>query len=422
MRGKAIHINGIVQGVGFRPFVYNLALRHGLAGWVRNTSEGVDIRVDGSVNQLEQFIQALNAEAPPLAHIDALIVRDCSPEAFTKFEIRHSEKVQGAAQPVSPDIAICEDCVRELRTPDDPRYRYPFINCTNCGPRFTLIQDIPYDRPMTTMADFAMCTACAGEYADPLDRRFHAQPIACASCGPHVWLETAGNRLDGDPAIAGTITLLKQGSIVAIKGLGGFHIACDATNPSAVATLRQRKHRADKPFALMMGDIDQIKAYCHVSSAEAALLQSPAAPIVLLDRRNQGAMQPAIAATVAPNQRTFGVMLPYTPLHLLLFDGTMPPLIMTSGNLVDEPIVTKNMAAREQLATLADAFLMHNRDIHIRTDDSVMRLWRGVDLPLRRSRGYVPFPIRLPVKLPPILAVGGEMKNTFCITRGGYAF
>jgi hydrogenase maturation protein HypF len=419
MTGRVIHITGIVQGVGFRPFVYGLALRYGLKGWVRNTSEGVDIRVDGSTGALESFMTALQAEAPPLAHIDNLTMRECPPDGFATFEIRHSEAILGAAQPISPDIAICADCLRELHDPSDRRYRYPFINCTNCGPRFTIIQDIPYDRPLTTMVDFAMCDACAAEYDDPGDRRFHAQPVACPECGPQVWLEANGERTWGDGAIRQVSALLRQGAILAIKGLGGFHLVCDATNAAAVAELRRRKARPDKPFALMMAHMNQVRAYCEVEAAEEKLLTSPAAPVVLLNRHNPQP-SPGIAAEVAPRQRTLGVMLPYTPLHVLLFDANMPPLVMTSGNRSSEPIVTHNQTALEQLASIADAFLMHNRDIHIRTDDSVMRVWRGAELPLRRSRGYVPFPVRLSQAMPSVLAVGGEMKNTFCLTRDQY--
>lgn len=417
-RGKAIHITGIVQGVGFRPYVYNLALRHHLSGWVRNTSQGVDIRVEGCQAHLDAFLTALTHEAPPLSHIDSLTATDCPSEAFEGFEIRYSERIEGAFQPISPDIALCDDCMRELLDPHDRRYRYPFINCTNCGPRFTIIEDIPYDRPLTTMSAFAMCPDCDAEYHDPTNRRFHAQPVACPECGPLVWLEVAGQRVDSDAAIRQTVAMLRQGAILAIKGLGGFHLACDATNEQAVAELRRRKHRVDKPFALMMANLDQIEAYCRVSPAEANLLYSPASPIVLLNQRPQT----DIAPSVAPGQASLGVMRPYTPLHVLLFEEGMPPLVMTSGNHAEEPIVTANDDARTHLATLADAFLMHNRDIHIRTDDSVVRVCNNKELPIRRSRGYAPFPVKLPFELPPVLAVGGELKNTFCLTRDGYAF
>ncbi|MCB9452881.1 MAG: carbamoyltransferase HypF [Anaerolineaceae bacterium] len=417
--GKAIHITGVVQGVGFRPFVYNLARQHGLVGWVRNTSAGVDIRAEGTPEALQAFVAALTTEAPPLARIDSLTAQDTATEVYPAFEIQASAALEGAFQPISADIAICNNCLRELRDPADRRYRYPFINCTHCGPRFTLIKDIPYDRPLTTMADFPLCPDCAAEYHDPADRRFHAQPVACAACGPEVWLEQDGAPIHGDDALHRTVVLLQQGAIVAVKGLGGFHLACDATNPVAVAELRRRKGRAAKPFALMMADLDMIRQHCTVSEAEAKLLKSPASPIVLLNRRRGDTR---IAPEVAPGQATLGVMLPYTPLHVLLLDEGVPPLVMTSGNLSEEPIVTDNAAARERLAGLADAFLMHNRDIHIRTDDSVMRAFEGGELPLRRSRGYAPYPVRLPFDLPPILAVGGELKNTFCLTRENYAF
>lgn len=432
--GKRIHISGVVQGVGFRPFVYGLAARYGLAGWVCNTSAGVDIEVDGPVDQIERFVAALSLEAPPLARIDSIEASDIAPNGFTSFEIRHSVARPDDFMPISPDIALCDDCRRELFDSADRRYHYPFINCTNCGPRFTIIKDIPYDRPFTTMADFAMCDDCAREYANPRDRRFHAQPVACPTCGPKVWLVDKDLRKQGAPtierssdaAIEEVRARLARGQIVAIKGLGGFHLACDATNEAAVRALRERKGRVDKPFALMAASIESIESFCEVSAEERALLNSRERPIVLLRRK---AASP-ISTYVAPGQSTLGVMLPYTPLHELLFAVDdlrssafdLPPLVMTSGNLSEEPIATDNAEALERLSSLADAFLLHDRDIHVRCDDSVVRVFEGRELPIRRSRGYAPYPVKLPFDTPPILAAGGELKNTFCVTRDDYAF
>ncbi len=438
-RGAKIHISGVVQGVGFRPFVYNLASRHQLLGWVKNTSAGVDIAVDGPDEALESFIRELRDEAPPLSRIDEFSASYGPLSGFTSFEILHSEAIPDAFQPISPDVAICKDCLRELFDPNDRRYRYPFINCTNCGPRFTIIQDIPYDRPKTTMARFPMCPDCAREYADPTDRRFHAQPVACPKCGPRVWLEhlesgVVERSAEDEAAIRETRRLLGAGGIVAVKGLGGFHLACDATNPDAVTELRRRKLRVDKPFALMMLDLAVVEQHCFVDHAERVLLESGARPIVLLKRKPDS----QIAREVAPGQDWVGVMLPYTPLHYLLFadslepgSSVLPPLVMTSGNLSEEPIATDNAEARLRLAPLADAFLMHDRDIHIRCDDSVVRVFADASdistaapsiYPLRRSRGYAPFPVKLPWVVTPLLAAGAELKNTFCITNRDYAF
>ena len=441
--GVYIHITGIVQGVGFRPFVYNLAARLNLKGWVKNTSAGVEIEVDGEKDILDMFIQKLRDEAPALSSIDEFSASFRPANGFSSFEIRHSESVEGAFQPISPDVSICPDCLRELFEPSDRRYHYPFINCTNCGPRFTIIKDIPYDRPKTTMAGFPLCPDCEREYIDPTNRRFHAQPVACPVCGPKVWLEMqnaeSGMQIDESDAIEKTRKLLANGNIVAIKGLGGFHLACDATNAQAVIELRNRKLRVDKPFALMMPDIETTEQHCFVSEAECELLQSTARPIVLLKKKPES----TIVEEVSPRQDWLGVMLPYTPLHYLLFADSIhpssfiiPPLVLTSGNLSEEPIATDNDDARKRLSKLADAFLMHDRDIHIRCDDSVARVfseqlsvnskktdhWSLMTYPLRRSRGYSPFPVKLPFNVPQLLAAGSELKNTFCITNGNYAF
>jgi hydrogenase maturation protein HypF len=425
LRGAKLHITGIVQGVGFRPFVYSLAIRFMLSGWVRNTSAGVDIEVDGTPEKLDAFVFALKNELPPLARIDSLDVAFRAAGQFSGFEIIESKAEEGAFQPISPDVCICADCLRELFDPDNRRYLYPFINCTNCGPRFTIITDIPYDRPNTTMVSFAMCPECAAEYQNPLDRRFHAQPVACPVCGPKIWLEYMTNNelqtMEGEKTVQKSQELLANGRILAVKGLGGFHLACDATNVAAVAELRRRKLRVDKPFAVMMPDMVSIERNCIVSLSEREQLESRQRPIVLLKKRPDS----PIAEEVAPKQDTLGVMLPYTPLHSLLFNASDPSLtalIMTSGNLSEEPIATGNKEARERLFVLADAFLMHNRDIHTRCDDSVVRIFDKKIYFLRRSRGYAPDSMHLPFIVPSILATGPELKNTFCLTRDRYAF
>ncbi len=452
-QGRQIQVKGIVQGVGFRPFIFALAERYGLTGWVRNTSAGVDIAVDGLPQALDAFVQAIRTEAPPLAQIDEVTAVAIPANGYTAFEIVHSEAISGAFQPISPDVCICDDCLHELFDPNDRRYLYPFINCTNCGPRFTIIQDIPYDRPLTTMAPFAMCAECRREYEEPRDRRFHAQPVACPVCGPTVWLDLGFGISDFGKArsseiqnpkfaIEMTQRLLVEGKIVAIKGLGGFHLACDALNATAVATLRARKLRRDKPFALMMPGLETVAQHCYVNDAEQELLLSRARPIVILRKRRDSPISPECA----PGQNTLGVMLPYTPLHYLLFHQSsiarpQPSiLVMTSGNLSEEPIAYRNEEARTRLVNLADAFLMHNREIHVRCDDSVMRIYAlqvpvadstasnrqassvNSQLPIRRSRGYAPLPIKLPWEAPPMLATGAELKNTFCLSNGRYAF
>lgn len=419
-----IEINGVVQGVGFRPFVFNLAERLGLFGWVLNHSGGVEIEVEGPAVAVEKFIVALRDKAPPLARIEGLTAREVTPRGYDHFEIRRSERQAGRYQLISPDIATCADCLRELFDPQDRRYRYPFINCTNCGPRFTIISDIPYDRPNTTMRVFEMCPDCRREYEDPRDRRFHAQPNACPVCGPRLELvDIAGDRLYGPEVLSRAVELLNTGHILAIKGLGGFHLACDATDARAVRALRARKHRPHKPFAVMMPTLDDVRRHCLVSPEEASLLTSPQCPIVLLPWRENS----AVVKEVAPRYRYLGVMLPYTPLHHILLRDVGRPLVMTSGNLSEEPIAADNDEALRRLALLADAFVLHNRDIYARYDDSVWFVPNVPPLgalpqPIRRARGYAPFPIRLPFKCRSLLACGAEIKNTFCLTRDEYAF
>lgn len=420
--GVRIQIGGIVQGVGFRPFVYGLAQRHGISGWVRNTSAGVEIEVDGSPAHLQAFMHALQEETPVLAQIDSFRCDDIPPSGFETFEIQASKPKAGAYQPISPDVSLCLDCRGELFDPTDRRYRYPFINCTNCGPRFTIIRDIPYDRPNTTMAAFEMCDDCRREYDDPLDRRYHAQPVACPECGPQIWLESDGSESSvGEQALQAARDVLRAGKILAVKGLGGFHLACDATNPKAVGTLRRRKLRVDKPFGLMAPDLATIEKEAHIGETEKRTLRSRQRPIVILRRQPGG----AVAMAVAPGQSTLGFMLPYTPLHELLLEPApdFPPvLVMTSGNLSEEPIVTGNLEARRRLEALADGFLMNDREIETRCDDSVIRIFRDGPYPLRRARGYAPRPLKLSWDLGQILATGAELKNAFCLVRGPYAF
>jgi len=417
-----ITVTGVVQGVGFRPFVYLLAQTYHLTGWVCNTSFGVIIDAEGTDADLAAFLADLQTKHPPLAHIDQVFIEERPLNGLTTFEIRTSIDEAGAFQPISPDIAICADCLAELFDPVNRRYRYPFINCTNCGPRYTIIHDIPYDRPRTTMAYFAMCPACQREYDDPTNRRFHAQPNACPACGPHVWLVQGGKIMaQREDAIPLARDMLRQGAIIAIKGIGGFHLACDATNDDAISRLRARKGRIDKPFALMAFDAPTVMTLCYLNDQERTILESRARPIVLLKRRPGS----PISSLVAPGNRSLGVMLPYTPLHYLLLEpgqGMPPALVMTSGNLSEEPIAKDNDEAMARLAGLADAFLLHNRDIAIRCDDSVVRVMAGHELPIRRSRGYAPYPVHLGRSGPSILGCGAELKNTICLTRNAYAF
>jgi len=419
LKSASISVRGIVQGVGFRPFVYGLAVEHNLKGWVCNTSEDVKIEVEGVAEAIEQFERELETKAPPLAHIENVTIEHHPPIGYKNFEIRHSQAQEGKYQLISPDVATCQACLVELLNPEGRRYRYPFTNCTNCGPRFTIIEDMPYDRPKTTMRYFQMCPQCQAEYDNPLDRRFHAQPNACPKCGPQVELvDNQGNLITESNPIAAASQLLKEGKIVAIKGLGGFLMACDATNDTVVKTLRQRKKRPSKPLAIMVTDIDEAKRHCYVSPEEENLLTSPQSPIVLMRWREDS----SVSLEVAPNLRFLGIMLPYTPLHHILLRDTGLPLVMTSGNLSEEPIARDNNEALRRLSDIADYFLIHNRDIYSRYDDSVAIVERGTSQLVRRARSYAPYPIRLLFEARQVLGCGVEEKNTFCLTRDNYAF
>jgi hydrogenase maturation protein HypF len=404
-RRLRVRVAGVVQGVGFRPFVYRVARRLELAGFARNSSAGLVAEVEGAAVAVDRFVAAMVEEAPPLARVGAIDVEEMAVAGERGFAIRESVDASGEFALVSPDVATCEACRREVLNPGDRRYRYPFTNCTDCGPRYTIVEDIPYDRPNTTMRAFAMCAECRAEYDDPGDRRFHAQPNACPRCGPAVSMEIAEVQLR-----------LAAGEIVAIKGLGGFHLACDARNAAAVARLRARKRRSEKPFAVMGRDLAAVAAVCVVGEADRAALEGPEHPIVVMEQRESE------LAHCAPGNRTLGAMLPYTPLHVLLFDGApYDVLVMTSGNLSEEPIVTSNEEARARLAGVADAFLTHDRDIHMRADDSVVRTFGGAPRVLRRSRGFAPRTIDLGRAMPEMLACGADLKNAFCLTKGTHA-
>ncbi len=425
---EIIRVRGLVQGVGFRPTVWRLARRHGLRGWVANDGDGVIIRVRGAATAIAGFVDSLSCEAPPLARIDE-IERTPSLPSPNDAAFRIADSV--ATRPrtgVVPDAATCAQCRAELFDADDRRYRYPFANCTHCGPRLSIVEAIPYDRHATTMRHFQMCPACAGEYQTPEDRRFHAQPIACHACGPRTWLEHGdGRSFAGDSdgaldAIDVAATLLMHGQILAIKGLGGFQLACDATDPAAVARLRERKRRVRKPLAMMVRDLDVARAFCRITELEATVLRSAAAPIVITAARDE--RSGLVAGNVAPGVGTFGVMLPNTPLHHLLLQRIDRPIVLTSGNLSDEPQCIDNEEARRTLGGIADYFLMHDRDIARRVDDSIVRIIGGKSRIIRRARGYAPAPLKLPdgfAGLPSVLAMGGELKSAFCLLRGGQA-
>ena len=443
----AVRVEGIVQGVGFRPFVYALASGLSLGGLVGNDADGVFAEVEGTPAAIGEFLRLLEADAPPLARVTGVRTWAMEPDGSAGFSIVASQP-NGPGAPrqalVSADTATCADCLRELADQADRRFGYPFINCTNCGPRFTIVRDVPYDRARTTMARFTMCPACAAEYGDPGNRRFHAEPTCCPACGPAVTLAgrpgtavsygavasgapdggitdgpgPAGARATAD-ALAAAAALLREGHILAVKGLGGYHLAVDATSESGAAALRERKHREDKPFAVMVADVAAARELCAVDEASAAVLGSARRPIVLLPRR-PGTV---VAEPVAPGNRQLGIMLPYTPLHHLLLAAVAGPMVLTSGNTSDEPIAYRDDDAFARLGGIADAFLTHNRAIHIRTDDSVARTFRGREMVLRRSRGYVPEPVTVGFAFRrPVLACGAELKNTFCLAKGNRAF
>ncbi len=419
MRTVRIKVTGIVQGIGFRPFVYKLAAKYKLSGFVNNFDSDVIIEAEGLNENITGFIEDIREKSPQGALIYEIKVDDIPGRAFDTFQIKQSESSGERKISISPDIGVCSDCLKELYDQSDRRFAYPFINCTNCGPRYTIIENIPYDRPYTSMKDFIMCDKCSSEYRDPLSRRFHAQPNACRQCGPFPELIKSGNEvIKSENPVKEAAELIKKGYIIAVKGIGGYHLACDAFNKDAVCALRQRKLRDGKPFALMAPDLEKIREICEVSFAEESLLKSPAAPIVILKRKKEA----AIPKEIAPNQRSLGFMLPYSPLHSLLLNDIKSILVMTSANISDSPLCFRDGDALGQLSGIADFFLTNNRRIYMRCDDSVTRIYNGKEYPLRRSRGYVPGRIKIPFATEVnILACGGELKNTVCLLSGDSA-
>ncbi|MHB1347237.1 MAG: carbamoyltransferase HypF [Candidatus Humimicrobiaceae bacterium] len=420
-----LNITGVVQGVGFRPFIFNMALKKGLLGDVCNTASGVIIRVNaGTVNIIDDFISDIRKYKPEPAYIENIEIKQITPETFKDFKILKSKSLSEGFQLVSPDLATCFNCVKDINNQGmKRRFNYAFTNCTNCGPRFTIIKKLPYDRINTTMSDFAMCPECRNEYSDPSDRRFHAQPDACANCGPRLSVaDYSGNVLEVNDPIDFAAIQLKKGRIIGIKSLGGFQIACDSANDTAVKRLRKNKKRPFKPFALMLKNITDVKKFYKINNFEKELLRSPKAPIVLLKKKRADNLNP-ISHYVSFDNNFEGVMLPYTPLHHLLFKKIKFPLIMTSGNVSEEPIAFKNEEAVKKLSAICDYFLLHDRDIYSRFDDSVTKIFRGKEMLLRRARGYAPYPVKLNSKLKDkiILAVGSEEKNAFCILKENYA-
>lgn len=420
-RRLEVRVTGVVQGVGFRPHVHRLASSLGLSGFVGNDSTGVILQVEGRSEALDRFIQLLVDDAPPLAVIETLTMADQPTTGAPGFAIVESAHTGGPVTLVPPDVTVCTDCLHEMRDPANRRFEHPFITCTNCGPRFTIIRSLPYDRPNTTMAEFEMCAACSAEYHDPADRRYHAQPIGCHECGPKLTMTMAGVVTDGAGAVLGRArAALIDGSILAVKGIGGYHLVCDATSEAAVGELRRRKARGDKPFAVMVADLDTAGRLADINDLEVRQLTCPARPIVLVRGRSTS----SLAAGVAPGNPLVGLMLPYTPLHSLLFqDPAMPrTLVMTSGNRSGEPIAYRDHDALVRLGEIADGFVTHDRPIHVPCDDSVVRVVGGGLQPIRRSRGFAPMPIKVPTGGTHLLAVGGELKNTFAVCADGHAW
>ena len=421
MRVAAIEITarGVVQGVGFRPFVHRLASRCGLAGWVENTPGSVVLHVEGDAAALSRFRALFGSEIPPAARVTRLSVRKVAPTGVPGFAIRASRRDGIALSTIPPDIATCPGCLRELADAADRRHRYPFTNCTNCGPRFTIVTSLPYDRERTSMAAFPMCAACRKEYGDPSDRRFHAEPNACPACGPRLSVRGGdGAPVGTDDPIGTAAAAILGGSIVAVRGLGGFQLAVDATNDDAVRTLRVRKRREEKPFAVMFPDIHSVRAAARINAADEAILRSPRAPVLLAPARARSPLAPSVSTGLP----TAGVFLPYTPLHRMLLDRADRPLVMTSGNATDEPIAIGNDEAMSRLRGIADLFLLHDREVVQRSDDSVVRrVGRGI-YPIRRARGFVPAPVTLPRSFPDVVGLGGELKNTFCFVKGDAAY
>lgn len=414
---KYIIVEGIVQGVGFRPFIYNIAVKNQLKGWVKNTSEGVYIDIEGKEKDINKLLEELKNNPPPLSQIEKITVTKKDIGQFNTFTIKNSKGVEKPMTQISPDIATCKECEEEIIDTNNRRFKYPFTNCTNCGPRYSIIKELPYDRVMTTMADFKMCSKCLEEYKNPSNRRFHAQPNACSKCGPKIWLENSkGKKIESIQPIEDTLRFIKEGRILAIKGLGGFHLVCNGKDEKAVEKLRVRKSRPKKPFAVMMKNLEIVKKYCDVNKEEEEILTGIRKPILLLHRKNE-----LLSQSIAPNNREIGVMLPYTPLHYQLFDKDIEILIMTSGNISGLPIEYKNHHAREKLSKVVDYYLMHNREIHLSVDDSVARVILDNKQLIRRSRGYAPTPFKLNANLE-ILACGSNLKNTISIAKNGNGF